>query len=346
MSRFRVSGLLLSTLLVLPAVAAAADQQTDESGSSGAEGDSGRAPLWSFAWVSDMHLDASRLQSMARAFHYIDAELKPHFVLLTGDNNAHADPPSDPRCPEPLGVRQQRFLKAFLEQHLKRPYVLVTADNWTEGFDTVFGPHQSSFDCGGLHFLLLNPDRVHHGSGLEGLSVFDETTWEWIRQDLDRNRDKPTIVALHEPVHPPTFLDAPRLRELLDRHPQVVAVLQGHLHRDWEFHRRGTTYLVAPSLGSPRSPAMKLVHVYPDRLVVRIISDSQANGGFEMTGRGQRIEIPQALRGWLSKPSGPDFVPAQYSCVPAHPIVDDPALAARAGELLKNSVQMLWPWKQ
>lgn len=344
MSRFRVSGLLLSTLLVLPVVAAAADQQRDESGSPGAEGESGQTPFWSFAWVSDLHLDASRLQSMARAFHYIDAELKPHFVLLTGDNNAHADPPADPDHPAPLGVRRQRFLKAFLEQHLKRPYVLVTADNWTEGFDTVFGPHQSSFDCGGLHFLLLDPDRVHHGSGFEGLSVFDETTWEWICRDLDRNRDRPTIVALHEPVHPPTFLDAPRLRELLDRHSQVVAVLQGHLHRDWEFHRRGTTYLVAPSLGSPRSPAMKLVHVYPEGLVVRTISDSQANGCFEMTSRRQRIEIPPSLRSRLGQPSSPDFVPAQYRSVPAHPIVDDPALAARAGELLKNSVQMLWPW--
>ncbi len=344
MSRFREWGLLLSSLLVLPAVAAAADEN-QAAGLSGAEGGAGKPPLWSFVWLSDMHLDGSRLETMARTLRYIDAELKPHFVLLTGDNNAHADPPADPHHPEPLGVRRQRFLKAFLEEHLKRPYVLVTADNWTEGFDTVFGPHQSSFDCGGLHFMLLDPDRVHHGSRYEGLSVFEETTWEWIRWDLDRNHDKPTIVALHEPVHPPTFLDAPRLRGLLDRYPNVVAVLQGHLHVDWEFHRQGTTYLVAPSWGCSRPSAMKLIHVHPEGLVVRTICYSQANDRLEMTSHCQRIEIPPSLRGRLSEPSRPGFVAAEYSCVPAHAIVDDPSLAARSGELLKNSVEMLWPWK-
>jgi hypothetical protein len=295
-------------------------------------------------------------------------------VLLTGDNNAYAAPSADWRRPEPPGVRQQRFLKAFLEEHLKPPdirdqpvggnsasilgrcgstasaaaqppYVLVTADNWTEGFDQVFGPHQSSFDCGGLHFLLLDPDRVHHGSGFEGLSVFDERTWEWLRRDLERNRDKPTIVALHEPLVPPTFLDAPRLRALLDRHPQVVAVLQGHLHVDLEFRRNGTAYLVAPAVGRTPAPALKLVQVDPAGLRVRTIRDSEAKGRFEMTSRSQEITIPETLRGRLHRPPEARFVKAHYDCVPAHPIVDDPALAARAGELVANAFETLWPVK-
>lgn len=304
-----------------------------------------KTPLWSFVWLSDMHLDGTRLESMAKCLHYIDAELQPHFVLLTGDNNAHADPPADPSRPEPLGVRQQRFLKAFLEEHLKRSFVLITGDNWRDGFDQVFGPHQFSFDCGGLHFMLLDPDRVHHGAGLEGLSVFEEKTWEWMRQDLDRHRDQATIVAIHEPVIPPTFLDAPRLLRLLDRYPNVVAVLQGHLHIDLEFQRDGTLYLVAPSLGRSPSPALKVLDVHPEGLVVRTVADAQAQGRWELTSRRQKIAIPPALRGRLGKPSGPRFVAAEYSYVPAHPIVDDPALAPRAGELFTNALEMLLPAK-
>ena len=386
-----VSVLLLAALLPSAVPAAAGENQAAGSsanrvlpgaqtpvqpqpGLSGAEDTSAKPPLWSFVWLSDLHLDGSRLEYTAKVLDYIHAELKPHFVLLTGDNNAYAAPPADPLRPEPLGVRQQRFLRTFLDEHLhasdvrdrpaggnsapisgqsgspalalaQPPYVLVTADNWTEGFDQVFGPHQYSFDCGGLHFLLVDPDRVHHGSGAEGLSVFDDAAWEWIRRDLDRNRDKPTILALHEPLVPPTFLDAPRLRGLVDQNPQVVAVLQGHLHVDMEFRRSGTTYLVAPSLSMTTPPAMKVVQVYPEGLVVRTIRDREAKGRFEMTSRRQRIAIPETLRGRLHKPPDARLVKANYDCVPAHPILDDPALAARAGELVRNGLESLWPAK-
>jgi hypothetical protein len=144
------------------------------------------APLGSFAWVTDMHLDGSRLEYTAEAFRQLRTEWKPHFVLITGDNNAHpaapgettpADPPglggliSDPAAhrhlpalrmadePESLGFRRQRFLRAFLDEHLQLPYAIIPGDNWPQDFDLVFGPKQYSFDWCGLHFLLLAPDR-------------------------------------------------------------------------------------------------------------------------------------------------------------------------------------------
>jgi hypothetical protein len=302
-------------------------------------------PLWSFAWVSDMHLDGSVLQYEANAMHYIREELKPHFVLLTGDNNAEPAPPTDAKNPESVGVRQQRFLKAFLEEHLKLPYVLVTADNWVEGFDTVFGPHQYSFDCGGLHFLLVDPDRIYHGGPTgpeyEGLSVFDKSTWDWMRQDLERHREMPTIVALHEPIYPPTFLDAPPLRALVERNPNVVAVFQGHLHVDLDRRCNGVAYLVAPALGKLPAKAMKFVQVYPRGLVVRTIHYNRAAGRFEMRDRRQVIEIAQPWRDKLTAPAGPRFSMAGYNSIPAHPIVIDPTLANRVGELVKIGTDYL-----
>jgi hypothetical protein len=303
--------------------------------------DVSRRPLWSFAWVSDMHMDGSRLDYIAKAFRHIDAEMKPHFVLFNGDNNAQPAPPKDPAKPEPLGERQQLFLKTFLHEHLRSPYVLITMDDWTEGFDKVFGPHQYSFDCGGLHFILLDPDRFYHGPGFEGLSVFDKRTWQWLEQDLERNRKLPTLVALHEPIYPATFLDAKPLRKLLNRYPNVVAVLQGHLHVDIERRCEGRTYLVCPSLGVPPARSMKLVHVYPEGLVLRTVAYRQSDDRFEMTDRVQCVEIPKPLRDGLAAPTGPKFVQAHYNTIPAHPILSDPSLAIRVGELISQAAETI-----
>ncbi|MDY0165303.1 MAG: metallophosphoesterase [Thermoguttaceae bacterium] len=307
--------------------------------------DATRRVLWSFAWVSDMHINASNLEYTTGALRYIDGELKPHFVLLTGDNNAHPAPQLNRDAGETIGLRRQRFLKAFLEEHLNTPYVIIPGDNWPQEFDKVFGPKQYSFDFGGLHFLLLAPDRILSGPGREGLSVFDPATWDWIEQDLERSRGRPTIVAIHEPVFPPTFLDAPRLRRLLARYPDVVAVLQGHLHMDLQLRADGKTYLVAPSLERPPRPGMKLVDVHPTSLVVRTILHNAPDDRFEMQDRLQHIAIPPALRGALAAPAHPGFTMDNYDAIPARPLAEDPSLESRAGELLGNAARSLLPTK-
>jgi hypothetical protein len=301
------------------------------------------APLWSFAWVTDMHLDDSRREYIAEAFRHIRTEWKPHFVLMTGDNNAHPAPPADPAQPEPLGFRRQRFLQAFLDEHLKLPYAIIPGDNWPQDFDRVFGPRQYSFDVGGLHFLMLAPDRIYHGSKLEGLSAFDEPTRDWIVGDLERNRQRPTIVAIHEPIYPPTFLDARRLYKILARYPNVVAVLQGHLHRDLEYRLRGTAYLVGPSLGMPPTQAMKWVHIHADRLVLQTYAYNQSNRRFELLDRRQTIAISEPLQGGLTTPTGTSLEMANYDALPARPLIQDPQLPLRIGELLQNAAGFLLP---
>jgi 3',5'-cyclic AMP phosphodiesterase CpdA len=294
-----------------------------------------------------MHIGTAQAEFIAKALQQVDT-LQPRFLLITGDNNFLEAAPADPKQPEPLGLRRQRFLKQFLQDHLKTPYVLIPGNNWPEEFDKVFGAKQYSFDCGGLHFMLLDADRAYRGpkgANVEGFTAFNDSTWDWIGRDLERSRGKPVVVALHEPICPLTFLDARRLRELLDRYPNVFLVLQGHLHVDLEFHRNGTTYLVAPALGKTSAPAMKLVNVYPEGLVVRTISYRKRDDRFEMTDRCQKIEIAEALRGGLAKPSETAFTMAHYDCVPPHPFVEDPALAGRTSDLWKNARDLLLPGK-
>lgn len=335
--------LLVWCCLCLPIVAGALFRSglADDSSLDGADGT--RPPLWSFAWVSDMHINASNLGYTAGALRYIDAKLKPDFVMFTGDNNAHPAPAADTGEPESLGLRRQRFLKTFLEEHLDRPYVIIPGDNWPQEFDKVFGPRQYSFDYGGLHFVMLAPDRIFSAPRREGLSVFDTSTWDWIERDLERSRGRPTLVAIHEPVFPPTFLDAARLRQLLSRYPHVVAVLQGHLHVDLRFRADGKTYLVAPSLERPPQPGVKQVEVHPAGLVVRTIRYCSSRNRFEMLDRLQDIEIPHALRPCLVVPDGQGFVMANFDAIPARPLIEDPSLESRVGELPRNLLRLLLP---
>ena len=104
--------------------------------------------------------------------------------------------PADPKQPETIGLRRQRFLKTFLQDHLKTPYVLIPGNNWPEEFDKVFGAKQYSFDCGGLHFMLLDADRAYRGKpgqNIEGFTAFNDATLEWIQKDLERNRRQPVV---------------------------------------------------------------------------------------------------------------------------------------------------------
>ncbi len=297
----------------------------------GQEADSPEAPLFTFAWISDLHLDAARTGKIAQGLKRVDG-LDPDFVLVTGDNNA-LPAPDQPDRPEPVSLRRQRFFRSFLEERLRAPAVVLPGDNWPQDFEKVFGAFQFSFDYGGVHFLLLAPDRACKGS--EGLSAFDPGTLDWIRADLEASAGKPVLLAIHEPVRPPSFLDAPRLRALLLGRSNVIAVLQGHLHLDLELRADGRTYLVCPSFGTSPAPALKLVRVFPDRVGVRTLV---FDPGDEWRGIGRRdrwIGIPPAARGGLEKPSG-GFSMERYSCVPPHALTEDAGLAGRRGELFEN----------
>ncbi len=294
------------------------------------------AVLWSFAWISDMHMNASNVDYLAGAMQHIDTKLKPNFVLITGDNNYQPAEPSDPANPESKHLLRQIFLKQFLQNHLKTPYVVIPGDDWPTDFEKVFGPRQFSFDYGGMHFLLLAPDRAYTATRREGLTVFDPPTKKWIQQDLEKNKDKPTLVAIHEPIFPPTFLDSPPLRKIVAAYPNVLAVLQGHLHVDLKYHADGKVYLVAPALGVKPSLAMKFVAVSPSAITIYTIPYNVQQRRFEQRPGALTIDIPKELQGKLTAPASEKFAQEKYDSLPARPQIQDPSLENRKGELLRN----------
>lgn len=288
--------------------------------------------LFSFAWASDFHLTANKFENTKLAFRYIDEKLKPDFLVITGDNNHHAPPMQRDGKDLSIHERRNRFLKQFLDENLRTPYVVLPGDNWPRDFEKVFGAFQYSFNHGGMHFLLTTLDRCTYG--VEGRSVFDESTWAWMREDLKRHATRPTLVFMHESVLPPSFLDAVPLRMLLASSPNVLAMMSGHVHADLDFDDAGLRQLVCPSLGENHRHGFKIVRVYRSALIVQTIEHEAGWPDYKPVNRWQRIEIPEALRAALHKPQGSSFAKLDYSEIPAHPRVHDPSLMRLTPKLI------------
>jgi len=289
-------------------------------------------PLFTFAWMSDFHLDRSRVELVKQAFRYVDAEVKPNFVMITGDNNTVISPAEYRADGASLGLMRQKFMKRFLDQNLHTPYVIIPGDNWPEDFEKVFGAFQFSFDCGGVHFLFASLDRCAYG--MEGQAVFDPPTWRWMRADLKRNETRPCLFVMHESVVPPSFLDAVRTRKMLEEYPQTIACLCGHLHADVQFREGRIKYIVCPGLGVNPRHGFKVVTVCREALIFRTIEYDAQRHEFAPVMKWQRIDIPERLQSGLHKTEPGSFVKQNYSEVPPHPRADDPRLVQRSLELV------------
>ncbi len=296
-------------------------------------------PLFTFVWMSDFHLDGSRLELLKQAFRYVDREVAPHFVMITGDNNAFAPEFDYQGHIPPVTLRRQLFMKRYLDQNLCTPYVIIPGDDWPQDFERVFGAFQFSFDYGGMHFLFTALDRCTYG--VEGRAVFDESTWEWMQRDLKRNKDRPTLFMMHETIAPPSFLDADKTRKMLEEHPNVIAAFCGHLHADVQFRMRGLKYLVCPGLGTNPRHGFKIVKVRRKALILRTVEYNAEKQQFDKVMKWQRVDIPESLQASLHKPEDRRFKKQNCSEVPPHPRRSDPQLMERSLELVGPLMRFL-----
>ncbi|MBI4612100.1 MAG: metallophosphoesterase [Planctomycetes bacterium] len=268
-------------------------------------------PRFRFVQIADIHLTPAKEELLKSALRYVSTEVRPAFVVLTGDNTSI------------YSIEGHRRLKAILDEELTCPYHAVRGDNDARNFWVVFGSTHWSFDYGGVHFV---------GSGLDrdietvGIGTFSEETWEWLRDDLARSSGRPTLYLQHEPCLPPTFLDAPRLALLLSARRNVVGVLNGHLHYDLEF-RLAKPHLSAIALGQNPRHGIKVYSVYPDGIVAQThVLDGES---FRAARIFQRIDFPERLR--LSGDEPLEISDRRE--LPAAPMVFDEELKERYDEL-------------
>ena len=117
-----------------------------------------------------------------------------------------------------------------------------------------------SFDAGAYHFVILDAqydkngkDLSHVGWAVQGnIPPFE---LDWLKQDL-ANTDKPTIVCVHQRLDVdfdllsggPEILDNKAVQKVLERSGKVIAVFQGHEHKNAHTVINGIHYITFDQL--------------------------------------------------------------------------------------------------
>lgn len=276
-------------------------------------------PLWQFVHMTDTHYRRGLRPLLVQALQFIDARVRPRFVVLTGDI-------------APLTLQPE--LKALFDKHLHARLFAIRGDNWPQGFGKTFGDADWCFTYGGLACIGMSLDRDILNVGI---GVFEPETHEWLAARLDEHKARPTLLFLHENIMPPSFLDAPLLRQQIEARGHVVATVSGHLHYDVDTRVGGIAHLVGPGFGPHREHPFKVHNVHQDHITVRTVK--WRDGRFEYVCLYQRIDFPPGFA--LSPPaSAPErerwLAVAGYQAPPPREVVFDPSLAERVLELLPH----------
>jgi Icc protein len=147
-------------------------------------------------------------------------------------------------------------------------------------------PHYYGFDHQDYHFVVLDSHEPGRAGGF-----LDATQLAWLRIDLTRHRDRPTIVFVHhhpwplglEWIDTMTLRNGEQLMAVLNEHAGVRSVICGHVHLDQALQRGGLTMLTTPSTCVqlskvsqapkmlPGPPAFRVVDVSREELSTRVL---------------------------------------------------------------------------
>ncbi len=245
-----------------------------------------------------------------------DGPNRPDLLLLTGDLTENGDADSFARlaaalrsapCPVwPIPGNHDTRAALFAEFPQVRP----------DG-----GFAQYALDTGELRLLLLDTlDPGRHGGG------FCDARAAWLSAQLSAHPDRPTVIAMH---HPPfvsgiDWMDPDpgepwiaRFAAATRGHPQIRAILCGHLHRNVVTGWNGAPLIVCPSTAP--SVALDLSPIDPaqpdDRALVRdappgyalhwwdgsgLVSHFERVGGYEAVARYDE-HLQQMIRSMLAE---------------------------------------------
>ena len=118
-------------------------------------------------------------------------------------------------------------------------------------FDLPDNKSYYSFDRMGMHFIVLDCWNVY--------KPLEEKQMQWLKEDLEANKDKPISVAMHvplftsgkyEPYHEPDLL------ALFDKY-NVLFVFSAHVHSYERSLYKGTNYIVTAGGGAPLYPVTR-----------------------------------------------------------------------------------------
>jgi 3',5'-cyclic-AMP phosphodiesterase len=211
------------------------------------------------AQISDLHVagegsfmrrfvDANA--KLAEAVAYVNnLTRRPDVVIATGDLTDHGTEEQYGMLREIIGDLRVPLLMIPGNHDEREPFRSMAR---AMGHDHVpsDGPVNYVLDEWPVRLVALDSLRDGHHDG-----ELDASRLAWLDAALSAQPDRPTLVFLH---HPPFetgiwWMDKigltgiPQLREVIGRHPQVVRLLAGHLHRPIVTSWASTVVSCAPS---------------------------------------------------------------------------------------------------
>ena len=206
------------------------------------------------AHLSDIHLDGSeqRADRARRVIEYLNATPRPlEALLVTGDIADHGLASEYEEAREILSASFPIF--TCPGNHDKRAayqQVLLGGDEAGEVADGA--PVNRAHQAAGAIFALCDSTVPGRDDG-----YLSDATLSWLDSTLTSAPDTPAFVCFH---HPPVILQYPfdnirqfgeeRLAAVIERHPQVVAMLCGHAHTPAATTFAGRPLLIGPGVAS------------------------------------------------------------------------------------------------
>jgi len=267
-------------------------------------------PILTFAVIADVHIQDRKenQRNLIRTLRDINQHIRPDLLLDVGDYGGGGWSDRDAMLQ----------YKTIMDEHAGVPYYPVQGNhdigNDPRAWCSVFGRKstQYSFDHKGAHFVAFGVDWPVLWAGTASSDAL-----AWLDRDLAAHKHMRTFVFLHpnlvgfpaDPLVLPrggctsTCSNAPEVLEVLDQHPNVVAVFSGHIHKNCLLVRGDVLHASTSSLNANYPLTYKVVRVYPDRLELRghQVSDEDLlrrrfiKGGF-MGIRLEKPELQEALR--------------------------------------------------
>jgi 3',5'-cyclic AMP phosphodiesterase CpdA len=210
------------------------------------------------ALVYDRHDSAAGLRAAIGRINRLP--VRPDLVLVTGDVTHHGLPEEYAHFLAIMAELRVPWHAIPGNHDVRAPFLAAMQGHL--GTDSLPGFGQFAVDAGPLRVIGLDTlhDGHHDGS-------FCETRMAWLRAVLQAAEDRPVVLAMHHPpfVSGVRWMDvmnldwAAPLEQLVSGHPNVQAVLCGHVHRPIATRWGGTlaricpatTYQVALDLAGP-----------------------------------------------------------------------------------------------
>lgn len=246
-------------------------------------------PAATIAVLADIHYDDSGVATWTRAsrerltaaIRFLNTTIKPQRVLLLGDIIAFE------------GISQLRRVKQLLDGELAAPYTAVWGNHDGPGFETVFGTPHTSLAVGGLRLITIGLTYTQWDAGWGRYERLD-----WLARELAANPREPTLVLTHNPVAFPTFANNAEVLRVLDAQPQVLGILAGHLHVDYELSL-AKVHFGFPMFARPPH-AFKVLRIYPD--AIHILTYGERDGAWRQAPVYQKLDVPPPLRPPATRP--------------------------------------------